>query len=347
MSGRVLTLSCVLLLAASPLAFGGPLNKKLVGAEATWVMHVDVEAAVASSIGKLIAEDVDGKAGIREVREQCGVDLLKDVKGITIWGVEGAEEDGVAVIHTTAVVDGLLEKYRGEGIEEVEEGGYELLKWDEGGEAHYGHIRKTRRGDDRMVFIARRAGDVVRSLEVADGDAPSAASGDAVIKDTPGENAIVFISVPEIAVLIPGEAAEVMPAFFGKISGVRFEAGERAGELFADGAVTAATSEDATTVQQAALGALAMCKMACVEDAKEFIKFADAIKISAQERTVKFSVRCDVDAVRGALEKAREHERRHETKIKARTETEEADDGDRDPDSPVAAPDKPRRKRGG
>lgn len=344
MSGRVSTLSCVLLLAAPTLVCAGPLNKKLVGRDATWVIHVDVEAAAASSIGKLIAEDADAKAGIRELREQCGVDLIKDVKGITIWGVEG-EDDHVAVIHTTAAVDDLEEKFRDdECLEEVEEDGYTLLKWTDGDESHYAHIRKTRAGDERIVFIAGRTRDLIRGLEVADGDKPSAASDGTLIKDKPGENSIVFLSVPEIGVLIPGEAREHIPAVFGKISGLRFEAGERGDELFAEGAVLAATSEDAAMVQQAALGAIAMCRLACQDDElKDVMKFADALKISAKERTVTFSMRCNTADVRTVIEQAMEHERKAKVDVAA----EEDDEAGGDDEPAVAAPEKPRKKKGG
>jgi hypothetical protein len=336
-------LSCVLLLAAPGLALAGPLNKRLVGADATWVMHVDVEGALASSIGKTAVQDAEVQEGLRELRHECGVDALKDIKGITLWGLENAEEDTVVIVHTTGVVDDVLEKFREEaGIIEVEEGGYDLLKWTDGAEAQYGHIRRTRRGDDRMVFIARDPGALVYGLKVADGDKPSAASDRAIITDTPGEGAIVFISIPEIATLIPGHAREHVPAFFDKITGVRLEAGERADELFVDAAVTAATSEDAATVQQAAVGGLAMCKLLASgeEDLRELVKFADTIRIASQERTVKFSMRCDAASIRRVIEEANERKKTVKTDVEVEDRGGDAEQGD----SPVAPAE--RKKKG-
>ncbi len=341
MSGRVSTLSCVLVLAAPALAFAGPLNKNLVAADATWVIHVDVEGAAASSIGKAALECADLQEGMRELHAECGVDFLKDVKGVTIWGREAEGEDGVVVVHTTGAVDEVIEKFRVEaGIEEIESGGYELLKVDDGSETHYGHVRKTRRGDDRMVFIARRAKDLVAALEVADGEEPSAAGEGAVIRDEPGEGSIVFISVPEIQMLVPGEAKAEIPAVFGMIQGVRFEVGERGDELIAEGAITSATSEDANTIQQAAMGAIAMCKMVCVEpEMKDLAKFASAIKIDAEDRTVRFRMRCNAAEVRRVIEQANNHAKG------AEADEDDADKGDDEP--AVAAPEKPRKKRGG
>ncbi len=344
MSGRVSTLSCVLVLAAPALAFAGPLNKKLVAADATWVIHVDVEGAAASSIGKAVLECADLQEGMRELHAECGVDFLKDVKGVTVWGREAEGEDGVVVVHTTGAVDEVIEKFRAEaGIEEIESGGYELLKVDDGSETHYGHVRKTRRGDDRMVFIARRAKDLVGALEVADGEEPSAASAGAVIKDQPGEASVVFISIPEIQTLVPGEAKAEMPPIFGMIHGVRFEAGERGEDLFAEGAITAATSEDADTVRQAALGAIAFGKMVfgADPDMKDLMKFANSIKIEAEDRTVTFKVRCDAAEVRRVIAEANQHHR------KVKTDAEDEGDADEAGDEPaVAAPEKARKKKG-
>lgn len=351
MLGRGQVLSCVLLLttAGAGGALAGPLNKRVVSGDATWVIHVDVEAAVASTLGRAALEEDEAKQGLRELRSEFGVDLIRDIKGITLWGHEAEGEDAVVVVHTSAVVDDVLAKFREEaGIEEVEAGGYEILKWSDGDETHYGHVRKTRQGDDRMVFIARSEDDLVLGLEVADGEEPSAASENAVIKDKPGEGAIVFVSIPQISTLVPGHALEEIPAIFGKIQGLRLEAGERGDEMFVDAAVIAATSEDAATVQQLAQGALAFCKLAGSSEPEvaEFAKFAEKIRIGAEDRTVTFRIRCGTDEVREVIAKVREHEHKGSRTSKDRDEGAREDDDRDDPESPVAPAEKPRRKRG-
>jgi hypothetical protein len=342
---------------AAGAAWAGPLDKRFVGAEATWVIHVDLEAALSSTVGKLMLEDEEALEGLRELKSEFGIDFRNDVKGVTLWGREAEGEDAVVVVHATAVVDELLEHFREEaGLEEIEAGGYELLRCSDGGESCYAHVRRTRHGDDRIVFISRSEKDLVRGLEVADGDEASAAGAGAIIRDEPGEGAFLFVSIPEIATLVPGEALGDVPAVFGMIQGVRLEAGERGGELFADAAVTAESSENALMVSQAANGLIAIGKMLAgtgdEPELAEAMKFADKLKIASKDRTVTFSLRCDAGQVREMIAQIREEEEKEERRgaeVKVEVEVDDGDKADRGKgggDSPVAPPDKPRRKRG-
>ncbi|MFM9996961.1 MAG: hypothetical protein ACKVU4_14315 [Phycisphaerales bacterium] len=325
-------------------AFAGPLERKLVAADATWVVHIDVEAALASTIGRLMLEDDEAKKALTELREKIGVDGMKDLKGITIWGREAGGEDAVIVAHTTAVVDDVLEKFRGEaGIEVIDAEGYEVLSWTDGNDRAYGHVRRTRRGDDRIVFMAHRKGDLTHGLRVADGEDESAASGGAIVKDKPGEGAIVFVSIPEISSVVPGHMEEFTPPFFGKLQGMRFEAGERGGRLFAEGALSTATSEDATTVFQAVQGLVALGKIVGSSNPEmaDLVKLAEGLKIASEERTVTFSLACDAGAVREALSAARAREQK-KVRTKADVRVEEHDD-----DGGVVEPAEKARKRKG
>ncbi len=356
MSVRVLV-SCVAagVVGAGGAASAGPLDKRFVGAEATWVIHVDLEAALASTVGKLVLEDEEALKGLRELKSEFGIDFRNDVKGVTLWGREAEGEDAVVVVHATAVVDEVLEHFREEaGLEEIEAGGYELLRCSDGDESCFAHVRRTRHGDDRIVFISRSEKDLVRGLEVADGDEPSAAGAGAIIRDDPGEGAFVFVSIPEIGTLVPEEALEDVPWAFKMIQGLRVEAGEHDGELFAEAAVTAESSEDALTVSQAATGGIAFCKMLAGTNPEmaEAMKFADKLKIASKDRTVTFSLRCDAGQVREMIEQIREKEMRNKKsrgEVKVEVEVDDGDKADRGKggeDSPVAPPDKPRRRRG-
>lgn len=344
MTRSVLALSCVALLAPAP-AWAGPLERRLVAADATWVIHIDVEAAVASTIGRVALVDPQVVAGLAEARAKYGVDAARDVKGVTLWGSRAEGEDAVIVVHATAAVEDVLAKVRGEaGFEVADAGGYEVLRWTRDGETAYGHVRRTRVGDDRIVFIAHRRADLVRSLRVADGEEASAASPDAILRDTPGAGAIVFVSVPEIATVVPGGMNAYAPPIFGKVQGMRFEAGERAGTLFAEGAVTTATSEDAVTVCQAAQGGLALCKLLASNqpESADLVKLADAVQVAAAERTVTFRIAGSAADIARAIETARAKKPRNRVRHEVR---EERDAPAHEP--VVAPPDTPRNRTGG
>lgn len=343
MTRSVPALSCIAVLVSAP-AWAGPLEPRLVAADATWVIHVDVESAFASSLGRMALADPEIAAGLAEARAKLGLDA-RDIKGITLWGAKSEGEDAVVVVHATAAVDDVVAKVRGEkGFEVGDADGYEVMSWTHEGKTAYGHVRRTRHGDDRIVFITHRRADLVRSLCVADGEEASAASPDAIIRDQPGPGVIVFVAVPELAAVAPDGMAALAPPILGKVVGMRFEAGERDATLFAQGTVTTATSEDAMTVCQAAQGGIALCKLLASGEPEgaELAKLADAVQVSATERTVTFRISGSAADVARAIEKARA--RKHG--IRERREIRE------EPGTPahepvVAPPDTPRKHTGG
>jgi hypothetical protein len=256
----MLTAAAIAALAATP-ALAGPIKKKLVGAEARWVFHLDVEAAAASTIGQLALKEHDAAEGLAELKTEFGVDLLQDVMGVTAWGSGGDGEDAVVIIHASNVVDQLLEDHAEEAhLEHVEADGYELLRWTDNGQSHYGHVRKTRRGDDRLVFIGKQRDSLLGALRVADGEAEPT-DDDGLIGKAPGEGSFLFFAAPDLAGFLNEHAPMGDVPHLDKVRGVRLEAGEAVGDVFAHLDVLTPTGDDARNVTQAAQGLLALGRL--------------------------------------------------------------------------------------
>lgn len=319
---RMLTAAAIAALAAAP-ALAGPINKKLVGAEARWIFHLDVEAAAASTIGQLALNEHDAAEGLAELKTEFGVDLLQDVMGVTAWGSGGDGEDAVLIIHASNVVDQLLADHAEEAhLEHLEAEGYELLRWTDGDQSHYGHVRKTRRGDDRLVFIGKQRESLLGALRVADGEAEPAGE-DGLISKSPGEGSFIFFAAPDLAGFLKEHAPMGDVPHLDKVRGLRLEAGEADGDVFAHLDVLTATDDDARNVTQAAQGLLALGRLISSgeKEAAEIGKLLDMVSVAGADRTVSVKVRCSADHLEGMLEA---HRKSHHG------EAEEAEDDGKD-----------------
>ena len=71
-------------------AQGGPLKPELVPAQATWFVHLDVEKLLASQVGAQLLDAIKAEpkfsAQLDKIQATVGVDLRKDIKGLSLFG---------------------------------------------------------------------------------------------------------------------------------------------------------------------------------------------------------------------------------------------------------------------
>jgi len=95
----LMLLGAVLILSSSGLA--APLNQLHVAAEAKWVIHVDFDAFGESEIWRLVSQEIDerGQKKIDAITNLLGIDLTKDIYGVTICGTDSEEKNAVVMIY--------------------------------------------------------------------------------------------------------------------------------------------------------------------------------------------------------------------------------------------------------
>jgi len=107
------TLAVLTLLAT--LGQAAPLDSKGVATDAKWVVHIDVDAVHSSLVVKRAFETcplLKNESGkhFDKIREMMGVDLRKDLHGITLYGRDTDKTHGVAIVFATVNQKLLLEK---------------------------------------------------------------------------------------------------------------------------------------------------------------------------------------------------------------------------------------------
>ena len=96
-------------------ATASPLKKDRVAADANWLIHVDVERLLNSTIGRFLLEhaeelDID-LDDLDKMKREVGVDPRTDLKGVTLYGTgDEPGEDAIIVAVTTDRVDEAIER---------------------------------------------------------------------------------------------------------------------------------------------------------------------------------------------------------------------------------------------
>lgn len=294
---RTVVLSMGLAGALAARGFAGPLNKSRVPADVQWVVHVDVEAGVASTLGQYLSTHRDVLEGLDQIKSETGIDPFSDIKGVTVFGAGADPQNGVAVIDTTAAADALTEKAKAKepSFKEINEGPYVLYSWSEHGEARFAQLRPGATRDRRIAVVGNDKDRLLAALHVLDGKAPNLATVEkGVLSRSPGEGSIFFAAATNLS--------EAQAMVFQRADSVVVDLGEREHEVFADLTVVPKNQQDASTLMNAMKGALAFASMYMQSEpgCAQVNKIVQGITFSADEGRVSAHVRFSADLVLGA-----------------------------------------------
>ncbi len=125
-----------ILLASVPLAYADPLDLRQIPAAATWIVHLDLDSANQSVLGKGVRQTVLAEPrlirALDKVRDSLGIDPTSDIHDLTLFGVTFAPDSCVLAVH--GKVDrprllALLSKAPSYRVEPIH--GYDVYFWHE------------------------------------------------------------------------------------------------------------------------------------------------------------------------------------------------------------------------
>ncbi len=236
---------------AVPLAWGGPLETRIVDGEARWVIHVDVEAALRSAVGRSILTDHRSPAaeGLETLRWRLGISAVNDVKGVTVFGRGECGDPGTIVVDMTAAADGLntsLPAANLPGYERVEPGldGQVVHSWKAEGERVFAMVAPgapwgVEVPEGRLLILGPSLERLERVLRMRSGALAATGPGENLPDLVPDQHAIVFVSAVDLGAFQPSAMLSQ------KARGLTLNIGERAGPVGlvgADGTVAGAVS---------------------------------------------------------------------------------------------------------
>ncbi len=279
-------------------AAAGPLNRDWVPSDATWVVHVDMETGVGSSVGRFLVENRGawGPNDWERFRERTGIDPATDIKGVTIFGPTCDEQHAVAVVDATSATDSFLSKLRAKekSFERVKGERYTLDTWREHGSQRFGYVRKD--GDRRLILVGR---DRARVEEAIDRTESQKASESPALSTMPREGSFLFVAAMNVGTAAEGGKAVMVQ----KMKDLRLDFGESGDELYGTMVVTTGTEQEARDVLQMLEGAAAMGRMMAQSrpELADMVEASRSLALSASDSSVRASFAMESSKALGML----------------------------------------------
>ena len=281
---------------SAALALAGPLNKAWVAADAKWVVHVDVEAAMGSTFGKCMVEhqkDLDLEP-LAQFNKFTGLDAFKDIKGVTLYSPSLIADGGVVVVVGTANIEASVKRLaeQDKTVHKLESNGGMLYRWSEHGVEKFGCLRNTG-ASDRMLIVCGTRAELDSAIGVVDGSAETAVKiEEGSFAAKPGAGSMVFVAVRGIEAGAKGSKG---PKVLRTAREFNADIGENAEGMYGDMKLKAATAADAKNTADSLRGILAFAKMAVGDDpeTKQLATMMESVSVEAREAelTAKFRVK--------------------------------------------------------
>lgn len=296
-------------------ADAGPLDPGLIPADASFILHCDVER-FANSIIAQAAPDMTGSEFYEErtlwgqISREIDFALFRDVKSMTIFNAGEVQDDTVAVALITESIDQLfavlptiLPSHRLSTMD-----GHQVHSWTEVvGDARrhwFAHVRPL---DDalRMVIVGRNWEQVLDTIEraalpQADRLLPS------VMLQRPGEGSMIYAALTSLDMFEP--AAQWFSQIAQTVEGVSIDLREHETNLILEGTLRSTHEDEAAAVAQLLQGLVAMGRLAVARDPDpEMQVVRDALRqtrISTEQRLVRLSLAVPLDLVVEAMDEA-------------------------------------------
>ena len=300
---KKLTVTTLLLAAGwagSAPALAGPLKIDWVGADAKWIIHVDVEGFTGSTLGSGLLEGADDfgidLGDLDDLKEEIGLDPRTDLMSITAYGSKEIAEDAVVIAVTNAQVDQALAKLTTDDdiqSEVIKLEGFDVHIFSDGGERHYVHLRTADRADRRIVVVTDQESVMADALRVLEGRAPSQATARMpILAIKPKAGSIVYVAVNEIDLL-----PEIQPASEVLRLCERFtiDLGEADGTLNGSANLSAGSEQKANDIATVVQGMLALARLLANGDPDlgPLRVISDALTVTPDGKRITISIQCD------------------------------------------------------
>jgi ribosome-associated translation inhibitor RaiA len=288
-----------------------PFQVKNIAADAKWVIHVDVDAVRGDYIVKKAFETCpmlkDSGKHFDMGRDKIGIDLRKDLHGITLYGPDSDKKHAVVIVFSTVNKELLLEKAKKASDHKVtRHGGVEIHSWT----MKHGTKSETAAGafyKNEAIVFASDAEQVGKALDVLAGKSSGIADSRSPLSGRV-RGATVIVRASEIPDNVPCEALKQVKSF-------RIAMGENEGKSFFRERIVMKSPEAAEQIKTIGEGFKAMAALRHSGDA-EMMKLINGASCTVRESTVNVRWEAPVEDVWTALEKMSKKVEAHIKKMK-------------------------------
>lgn len=298
----------ILVIAAAVVAVtaqASPLDVKEVSAAATWVVHVDFDAMRDSTValkayGKLLDCNKDVRWQIAFLRAMIGVDVKKDLHGLTLYGATiGGKKGGVFVFHLEVNRELLLQKLKqSPDYKMSNHGPHQVHSWTDSKGKKDEHPLAGAFHGPAVVVLAATVGDVETALDVMDGELPALYGSDSPLAEPAPPGTILTANAEKLATAeLPFKSPLVTESEVFHLA-----AGEHEGESFLLTRLVTKSPDVAEQVKAIVEGLRAMAELQRRSD-QATSKLLHRIKLGLADRAVNAEFRAPAGEVWAQIEK--------------------------------------------
>jgi len=298
---------------------GAPLRAKDVAAGAKWVVHVDFDAMRDSKLGAEFREKClageDAQEKLKKFQEDTGVDLTKDMHGVTLYDTQFVEHSGVAIFRASHIdqkklAAKLKEKHRDRKTEK--HGDVTISTWTEAkGKKHEHEVSGAFYGKDAVLF-SRDAEQLKAALDVLSGKA-DALSAESPLAETAPKGTFFLVR----GVGMDKEKTPFKAAVIRKSKQLTYAFGQDGNTVFAQGLLVAPSAEAADKVRDVVEGFRALMQLRFGERDRKS-EMLRGLKLAVAGSTIVMEWEASGDDVaklmvehHGKMRKWREHHKAH------------------------------------
>lgn len=295
-----------------------PLKPSQVAANAQWVAHVDIESLAKSQLVQFVLEhakqEEGGKDGLEEIKQQFGVDVLQDLKALTVYG-RGVPDDEdspfVAIVKGTSAVENVVDRLKQMGAcySQMTVNGATVHTFSNEGEEVFFHIRPGANEVERIVVLARKISELNRGMAVLEGKAPNAAEADhpVLAKATPQPGSILFIAADGVAAIAErhghGDKSDPASSVLKETKSLALDFGEFGENVFVQASLDIGKSETAANIFDLLNGLVALGKLAANGDPElaPLKEALNSVKLQVKDSTIEARLQQKTFAIIGTL----------------------------------------------
>jgi hypothetical protein len=299
--------ACIIVLTILRAASAAPPDFTRVPADAVWVVHSDFDALHKSTVYQKLSAMALSKwkplaAHLAKINRQLGMDLAKDLHGMTVSGPSLSEPKALLVMHADWDPQTFRQKLALAPSHEVSNAGqYEIHRFARQDEGQLRSVAGACWRPGTFIF-SQTPGDVQAGLDLLDGRKPHLAShGSSKISVLAADvlPGTVFVA----RMVISGGKLPVESPVLKQAEQIDLACGENAGECFAHAKLLAKSADDADQIKKAVDGILVIVKLHVAGNAKAG-KLLDRLAVSVDGRTVQVDFRVAAADLASVMEKA-------------------------------------------
>lgn len=296
---RTLRLLLALALLGAPAALAGPLVRAHVAANAKWVAHLDMERFGPSQTCQSLLRDPNGGGGFQaflaRYRALLGIDPLKDLTQVTLYGEEVTGSRGVALIQGTMNPKLIVQRLSGYPRYQAKPmGGLTLHKWrDKSGTVEFNACFYA----SRLLIIGSDEPAMRSAVATLTGNQASLAGKNPALVVPPAGEGVFFTAVTKG---YAGSSEEPLRALILRNTETAvLRIGETKGWVDANMVLSAVSPEAAFQIHQILNGLVVSASLAA--EAGGLARLAELSEVARQDRTVTLKLHCPARDAASAL----------------------------------------------